>query len=222
MNSSYDQIFIKHLDGGMLSFCVSAGKESSPQGMELFESWKNAFRCFPSYSRFFEGRPASPVRLTQQWEQSRWCLLQALKPFQPESAEFLSLSLSHCSGGSAAAVFQTAVGQKRIEIGVDIEASDREISLGVLNKIADSAEKGLGLKPMDLWIAKESLFKAASPLGAQVLSDFQITSWDGVQGRARCTRTGLRDLGDSLIFKLFDKLFDHLSFRIGIAFVQEP
>ncbi len=97
-------------------------------------------------------------------------------------------SLSHSGNAVAVALRSSSVSRG---LGVDLEARHRDISKRAIARFVRSAERRLGLTPIEVWSAKEAVFKAAfggaEAARRRTVSEVSIQTWDPVrrQGHAR-------------------------------------
>lgn len=103
------------------------------------------------------------------WASSRKCLVDLLLS---EASQTLHVSLSHTQQASVALCCESAA------VGVDLEATDREISQGVFEKLSLEAERKINLLPIELWTLKEACFKADPENLHSVLSNYEIVNYD--------------------------------------------
>jgi len=84
-----------------------------------------------------------------------------------------SFSLSHCPRGSAFA----ALAKPNLQVGIDVEAIDR-LSPSIIDRITKPLEQNSCPKPLHLFSAKESAWKALNEdYSLPTLSHFEIVSW---------------------------------------------
>lgn len=104
------------------------------------------------------------------------------KPFLPDEA--YHFSISHCGNYAAAIV------SKKCRVGIDIELSNEKINR-VKHKFINEAEKkqldlSSTIQLIQLWSAKESVYKWYGKGGVDVSEDIHIHSFDPVKSQFAC------------------------------------
>lgn len=135
-----------------------------------------------------------------QWLEGRRALAQAREAVQSElagAAATLHASLSHSAGH----VFAVCVATANLQlhgVGVDLEPTDRVVSLAVLRRIGAEHELELGLSALQIWNVKEACFKANPRNPGTLLPQYKIVAFDPRSGCGQAVFEGF-----PLAFRVF-------------------
>lgn len=134
---------------------------------------------------FQQRKIQDPVR-RKDWAEGRRCLLDVRAQLLEGSAGGeIRMSLAHSQGIAIAVGLRLAEGDAPVlAVGVDIEASKREITPKVIQRVASTAEmKHARVEPIELWVIKEACYKANPASQDTVLSHYEIRTISRKTGR---------------------------------------
>ena len=109
------------------------------------------------------------------WLLSRFALIKCLEKFQGSQNTGICLSLSHTRGNSAFCAILPSNGSV-LNVGVDLEEVSRTVSERAHLRISKNLSPELRalFSPLELWVAKEAVFKALSPLNRDISNTLSV------------------------------------------------
>ena len=101
------------------------------------------------------------------------------------------ISISHTCG-HVLAVGGVSPGLRGL--GVDLEATSREVTLCVRDRITEESERLFPLTPMEWWVAKEAAFKANPTNAGTWMGQYRIEAYDPESGQGLVQAPGQSEL----------------------------
>jgi len=140
-----------------------------------------------------------------EWAEGRRCMLDVVTSLNEQANEVgdpIKKSLVHTSIShtQAHAISIGLMGSCYSGVGVDLESASRKVSSKVIDRVTVENERAFPLSALDIWVIKESCFKADHGISSLSLLDYRLVDVEKSTGETvtgRCVIEGRAGNGNS-------------------------